>query len=291
MEPRGEDEMDESGFADRYGPWAVVAGASEGVGEAFARAVAERGVNVLLLARRQNVLDEVAASIAVDTGVEARPLAIDLASADAMAQIAEATAGLDVGLIMYCAGADPNYTYFLDQPIEAATAMVHRNCVVPLEMCHHFAPPMRERGRGGIVIVGSGAGLVGAPYMVTYGATKAFDMVFAESLWAELHEDGVDVLCLVLALTDTPAVRRLLARRGMLSSPDDRTPIPGAVSVEETVADALENLANGPTWFVGDMLRDGAQQLGSVSRNDAVKLMIELGGTTMGSDATSAMNP
>jgi len=214
-----------------------------------------------------------------------------LATDSAMTQVVEATAGLEVGLLMYCAGADPNYTYFLDQSTETAKAMVHRNCVVPLEMCHHFAPPMRERGKGGIIIVGSGAGLIGAPYMVTYGATKAFDMVFAESLWAELHGHGVDVLCLVLALTDTPAVRRLLARRGRLASPDDTTPLEGAVSVEETVADALEQLANGPTWFVGDMLRDGARQLGSVSRCDAVKVMIELGGATMGADPTPAESP
>src|SRR5262245_45594986 len=278
--------MEAEAFAERYGPWALVAGASDGVGEGFARAVAERGVNVVLLARRQHVLDEVAASITADTGVDAWSVAIDLATDDAMARVADATADLDVGLLMYCAGADPNYTNFLDQTIETARAMVHRNCVVPLEMCHHFAPPMRERGKGGIILVGSGAGLIGAPYMVTYGATKAFDMVFAESLWAELHDDGVDVLGLVLALTDTPALRRLLALRGMLAGPEDTTPIEGAVSVEDTVADALEQLPNGPTWFVGEMLRDGAQQLGSVSRNDAVRLMIELGGATMGADAT-----
>jgi short-subunit dehydrogenase len=280
--------MSDTAFSERYGPWAVVAGASEGVGEGFARAVARRGVNVVLLARRQNVLEEVAASISADSGVEARPVAVDLATDDAIDQVVEATADLDVGLIMYCAGADPNYTYFVDQPADTAKAMVHRNCVVPVEMCHHFASPMRERGKGGIILVGSGAGLIGAPYMVTYGATKAFDMVFAESLWAELHNEGVDVLSLVLALTDTPAVRRLLARRRKLASPEDTTPLEGAVSVEQTVAEALEQLANGPTWFVGDMLRDGARQLGSVSRNDAVKVMIELGGETMGGEATPA---
>ena len=163
--------MEETSFAERYGPWAVVAGASEGVGECFAHAVAERGVNVVALSRRQNVLDEVADSIRATTGVEVRPVAIDLATEDAMDHVRAATGDLDVGLIMYCAGADPNYTYFLDQSAETAKAMVQRNCVVPLEMCHHFAPPKRERGKGGIILVGSGAGLIGAPYMVTYGAT------------------------------------------------------------------------------------------------------------------------
>jgi short-subunit dehydrogenase len=283
--------VEDEAFAERYGPWAVVAGASDGVGEGFARAVAARGINVVLLARRQPLLDDIAASIRAETGVEVRPASIDLSADDAMSRVVSVTEGLDVGLIMYCAGADPNYAHFLSQSAETAKAMVHRNCVVPLEMCHHFAPPMRARGRGGIILVGSGAGLIGAPYMVTYGATKAFDMVFAESLWAELHDDGVDVLALVLALTDTPALRRLLARRGMLPSPDDTSPIEGAVSVEETVADALEQLPHGPTWFVGDMLRDGSQALASVSRSDAVRLMIELGGATMGSEPTPAASP
>lgn len=281
-----DEQMGDSSFARRYGPWALVAGASEGVGAGFARAVAERGINVILLARRQRVLDEVAALIRADTGVEARPLAIDLADEDAMARIADATRGLEIGLVMYCAGADPNYTYFLDQSIETATNMVHRNCVVPLQMCHHFVPPMRKRGKGGVIVVGSGAGLMGAPYMVAYGATKAFDMVMAESLWAEVNRDGVDVLCLVLGLTDTPALRRLLARRGLLSSPDDTSPIAGAVSVEETVSDALANLAKGPTFFVGDMLRGGQKAMASLSRHDAVQMMIKLGGESMGPDAT-----
>jgi short-subunit dehydrogenase len=278
--------MEQMSFADRYGPWAVVAGASEGVGECFAHAVAERGVNVVLLSRRQNVLDDVAASIRARSEVEVRLVAVDLATDDAMEQVREATNDLDVGLIMYCAGADPNYTYFLDQSTEVAKAMIHRNCVVPMEMCHHFVPPMRERGKGGVIIVGSGGGLVGAPYMVTYGATKAFDMVFAESLWAEVHGDGVDVLGLILALTDTPATRRLMVRRGKLASLEDPAPLEGAVSAEDTAAEALEQLPNGPTWFVGDMLREGAQQLGLVSRSDAVKLMVEMGDATMGADPT-----
>ena len=124
----------------------------------------------------------------------------------------EATADVEVGLVAYCAGADPNYEPFLANPVETALALVRRNCAVPVQVCHHFAGPMVARGRGGIVLVGSGAGLVGAPNMVAYGASKAFDMVMGEALWAELHDEGVDVLSLVLGVTDTPALRRLLAR-------------------------------------------------------------------------------
>jgi len=270
-------------FASRYGPWGLVAGASEGVGSAFARALAERGVNVVLLARRKAVLDEVAAGIRVDTGVETRAVAVDLARPDAMASIVDATAGLDVGFLVYCAGADPNYQPFLAHPIETATAMVQRNCVVPLQLCHHVAAPMVARGRGGIVILGSGAGFAGAPNMVAYGASKAFDMVFAEALWAELHPKGVDVLGVILGETDTPALRRLRERLGHRESPD--APIAGAATVEEVVREAFENLANGPTWIVGERLRQAAKFLGGLTRNEAVRFMIQASASAMGSDA------
>src|SRR6478735_12557296 len=118
-------------FAARYGPWALIVGASEGVGEALARRVAARGLNVALLARRQEVLDELAASVRRDHGVEARALAIDLAVEGAVPQILAATAGLDVGFLAYCAGADPNYAHFLDQSLDDALSMVRRNCLVP----------------------------------------------------------------------------------------------------------------------------------------------------------------
>jgi short-subunit dehydrogenase len=153
-------------FAARYGPWALVAGASDGVGAAFAQGLAERGVNVVLVARRQAKLDQVAAGITDRTGAETRPLAVDLAEPDAASVIAEATGDLDIGFLVYCAGADPNFEPFLANPIATAEAMVHRNCMVPMQLCHHFAPAMVQRGSGGIVLFGSGAGLAGGPNMV-----------------------------------------------------------------------------------------------------------------------------
>jgi short-subunit dehydrogenase len=209
-------------FAEKYGPWALVAGASDGVGAAFAEGLAGRGVNVVLVARRQTVLDDVAAGIRSRTGAQTRTLAVDLAEHDATSVIAAATDDLDIGFLVYCAGADPNFQRFLANPIATAEAMVHRNCVVPMQLCHHFAPAMVERRSGGIVIFGSGAGLAGGPNMVAYGATKAFDMVFAEALWSELHDKGVDVLGLILGKTNTPALRRLEHSRGLLSTEKTR---------------------------------------------------------------------
>ena len=269
-------------FAEKYGPWALVAGASDGVGAAFAEGLAARGVNVVLVARRRGVLDEVAAGIADRTGVQTRTLAVDLAEQDATATIASATGDLEIGFLVYCAGADPNFEPFLANPIGAAEAMVYRNCVVPMQLCHHFAPAMVYRGRGGIVIFGSGAGLAGGPNMVAYGATKAFDMVFAEALWSELHDKGIDVIGLILGKTNTPALRRLEHSRGHLSS-EDAAPS-DADSVDDVVAEAFENLSNGPTLMVGDMMRSVAPMLASLTRNEAVNLIAQASLAAMGSD-------
>jgi uncharacterized protein len=269
-------------FAQRYGPWALVAGASDGVGAAFADALAQRGLNVVLLARRQAVLDEVAEDIRDRHGVETRTLAIDLAAPGASAAVASATADLEIGFLVYCAGADPDFRHFLSNSIEAAEAMVQRNCVVPMQLCHHFAAPMVGRGRGGIVVFGSGAGFVGGPSMVAYGASKAFDMVFAEALWSELHGKGVDVIGLILGKTDTPALRKLEHQRGTLAS-EDETPA-DAVPVSDVIDEAFANLTNGPTVLVGEQMRGVGQLLASMDRNDAARLMAQSVAAAMGSD-------
>ncbi|ADP82212.1 SDR family NAD(P)-dependent oxidoreductase [Pseudofrankia inefficax] len=260
-------------FADDYGPWALVAGASDGVGAAFAEALAERGVNVVLLARRQALLDEVAAGIGARTGVETRAVAVDLAAPNAAATVAAATAGLEIGFLVYCAGADPNYEHFLANPIETAEAMVQRNCTVPMQLCHHYTPGMVERGRGGVILLGSAAGFAGAPNMVAYAATKAFDMVFAEALWAELRDKGVDVLGLVLGKTDTPTLRRLEHARGQLAGLD--TAPSDAAAVSDVIAEGFDNLRNGPTWVVGEKLREAVSMMGSLPRNDLVRFMAQ----------------
>ncbi|MEB4211264.1 SDR family NAD(P)-dependent oxidoreductase [Mycobacterium sp. 94-17] len=267
-------------FATKYGPWALVAGASDGVGAAFAEGLAQRGVDVVLLARRQAVLDRVAADIAAKTSAQTRAVAIDLAQPGAAAAVAAATGDLEIGMLVYCAGADPNFAPFLDNSLEAAEAMVQRNCMVPMQLCHHFAPAMAERGRGGIVIFGSGAGLAGGPNMVAYGASKAFDMVLAEALWAELHGKGVDVLGLILGKTDTPALREVEYSRGQIGSRDEAPQDAGAVS--EVIAEAFENLGNGPTLMVGDTMRAAAQLLASLSRNQAVQLFTQAAAAAMG---------
>lgn len=221
-------------FIEKYGPWAVVAGASEGIGASVARLLGARGVNVVLVSRRQAALDEVAATVPTET----RAVVIDLEAPDAVDALAGATADLDVGLLVYNAGADPHMSRFLDQPVDVWHGMVARNCVTVLGAAHHFGERMAGRGHGGIVIVSSGAAWAGGSHLATYGATKAFDLLLGEALWAELGPLGVDVLAMVLGMTDTPAFRRLVNGRV----------IEGMADPDDVARDMLDNLANGPTF-------------------------------------------
>ena len=228
----------------RYGPWAVIAGASEGTGQAFARRIAAQGVHCVLIARREAPLAVLADELRAEHGVECVTASIDLARADAFERIAEAVGERDVGLFVANAGGDPHGTEFLDQPVESWIDLVTRNVTTTVRCCHHFGGRMRARGQGGLLLVGSGACYGGANNMAVYSGSKAFDMCLAEGLWAELQPHGVDVLYLSLGRTDTPELRRFLAEKGL--------PVPADLATPEAVADlGLERLPHGPIQNFG----------------------------------------
>lgn len=234
-------------FAERYGAWALITGASEGTGAAFARQIAAQGVNCILIARREGPLAELAEQIRADSGVECVTASVDLSDPDALDHIVDAVGDREVGLFISNAGADTNGARFLDRGIDAWVDLVQRNAITMMRGCHHFAAPMRERGRGGILLVNSGACYGGSRFMATYAASKAFTLAFAEGLWDELQPLGVDVLTLVMHMTDTPALRALLAEKGL--------PVPeNIVSPEDVARLGLERLPHGPiqNWGLAD---------------------------------------
>lgn len=247
-------------FAEKYGPWAVVLGASDGTGAAFAAEIAARGVGVVLVARRGPLLEEVAAELHAGT----RVVVLDLSAADAGAKLAAATADLDIGLVVYNAGADEYNTPFLEQPLDGLRTLVARNCLSVLDICHRLGHRLVDRGSGGLILVTSGAAWVGGANLAAYGASKAFDLVLAEALWAEWRTANVDVLALVLGATDTPSLRRLLARRGGALS--------DLASAADVAKEGLDHLADGPTWSIG-MPEPGSSPFGAMPRRDAVELM------------------
>ncbi|MBU6266126.1 MAG: SDR family NAD(P)-dependent oxidoreductase [Sphingomonadales bacterium] len=240
--------MDQADFLAKYGPWALIAGASEGTGAAFARQLAAAGLNLILVARRDGPLDALAAEIkAAYPAAQIITATIDLAKKDAADRLAQVAEGREVGLLILNAGADPNGATFLENDIANWVDLTNRNVMTVLRACHHFARVMAPRGRGGMILVNSGACYMGLPGCSVYGATKAYDLVLGEALWAELAPHGIDVLNLVMGQTDTPAYRELMARKGI--------PFPtNTANPEDVAALGLARLPHGPTtnWAEAD---------------------------------------
>ena len=262
-----------STFSDKYGPWAVVAGASVGIGAEFCRQIAAEGVNVVLVSRSVDKLDVLAAELRDAYDVETRVAGVDLAAPGAEAELCAATAGVDVGLFVYNAGADSLNDYFLNHEAEIWHAMVRRNCSVPLLASHHYAQPMVARKRGGIILVTSGAAWAGGGRLTTYGGTKAFDLIFAEGLWAELRRDDVDVLSLVVGATDTPALRASLDKFGV--AVEDLAQHGGLAEAADVARAGLEHLGDGPTWQMGVPDGAGPSLLAGLPRRQAVELITQ----------------
>ena len=184
----------------RYGGWVLVAGASAGLGAAFARESARLGFDVVLLARRGDALEETAASIRTEFGVATRCIVADLARADIVDVVAAQTADLDVGVVVYNAAAEL-YGPFLTLDHDSHRTNIAVNCFAPTVLAEHFGARMRDRGRGAIAIVSSLAALQGTRYLTIYAASKAYELILAEGLWEELGDYGVDALAYVVGAT------------------------------------------------------------------------------------------
>jgi len=251
-------------FADRYGPWALVAGAALGLGAEYARQLAARGLGVVLVDRDGAALGRTAADIAA-TGARVRPLELDLARADVAEAVQTATADVEIGLLVYNA-AIGTVAPFLAMTPTVIQAMLDVNCRAPMLLVRALAPPMVARGRGGVVLMSSMSGNFGSAQLAVYAATKAFDLVFAEALWFELRDHGIDVLAVQPGSTRTP---------GWESSqtPDMRRPGPHVMEPATVVTEALDALGKEPVVIPGEQNREGARLLAGLPRREAIELM------------------
>jgi hypothetical protein len=230
-------------FLSRYGPWALVTGASEGIGESFARALAARGLHLLLLARRPGPLEALARELRAAHGVQVRTVAADAGRAD-LVDVVEAAAGdAEVGLVVHSA-AFSALGPFLERPVADLRQVLDVNCRAPVLLAHHFGRKMAPRRRGGIVLMASLAGGQGTPIVATYAATKAFEIVLAEGLWDELGPSGVDVVACRAGPTRTPSYEA--------SRPRKKVPIMEPMPVAE---EALAALGKKPVVVAGRLNR------------------------------------
>lgn len=222
--------------------WAVVTGASSGIGEAFARELASRGRPLVLVARRRELLDALASSLANAHHVATRVVVQDLALPGAGAAVAEATRDLDVDLLVSNAGTG-HPGAFLKGDDATDRDVIALNVTAPTELARAFGARMVAQKRGGIVFVSSAMAFQGTPYMATYAATKAHLLVFGESLHEELKPHGVDVLVVAPGATTTP---------GKDLYPIDYAKLPIRWMAPEAVAKAaLDSLGRRPVLVPG----------------------------------------
>jgi len=252
----GEYEMRSTQFKERYGPWAVVAGASQGIGEAYSRQLAARGLDLILIARGAAALEELAAELRATHGVEVRVLPMDLGRPDLDEAFGAAVTGLEIGLLVYNA-CYSTVGEFFEHDLASKQTIVDVNCRGPLTLVSALAPPMLERGRGGILLMSSASGFQGAGLIATYAASKAFNTVLGEGLWEEFRHSGVDVLSFAAGATSTPNFEEV--------TPQDKQAASFPMTPEAVVTQALGSLGKGPTDVAG-ALNKGLRGCQGVSR-------------------------
>ena len=230
---------------EKYGPWALVTGASSGLGAEFVTQLAARGLNVVLVARREQQMATLADGVRRNHGVKTRIVPADLTGSDACSHVGDQTSDLEIGLLVNNAGFGLSGAY-ADLDPDRMVNMTVLNCVVPVLLTNHYLPLMLDRGHGGLIFLASTAAYQATPYLGVYGATKAFNLLMGESLWEEYRTRGIDSLALSPGFTKTEftSVARMTDASGL------REAAPGAV-----VALALNKLGRKPSVIHGHVNR------------------------------------
>jgi len=214
-----------------FGPWAVVTGASSGIGEAFARALAADGVHLVLAARRTERLAALGAELTRAHGIEHRALTVDLAHPDGPATVVEATVDIDVGLLVSNAGAG-HPGRFVEQDLDDLHRRMRLNAIAHLDLAHAFSRRLVARGRGGIVLVSALGASAGIPNMGHEAGSKAYVDALGTAMHHELAGSGIRVLVMRPGNVDTAVIDSFGLDREDLPL----RPITPAAAVAETLA-------------------------------------------------------
>ena len=261
----------------RFGPWALVTGASSGIGREFARQIAASGINVVLVARREALLNEVGKAIAEDFKVQFRTVVTDLSQAGFLENLAKATDDLDIGLVVSNAGTG-NPGEFLKIDREELESLLRLNTLAHLDIAHHFGQKLASRGRGGLLLVGAMGASNGLPYMANDGAAKAYVHSFGEALHVELKPLGVYVTVLPPGATETPVIAKLGLR------PDTMPMKP--MKVEQCVSEGLKALEENRSMIIPGRLNRIMNAL--VPRSVARRMMASMLRKTLASRPAKA---
>ena len=205
-------------FKSDYGPWAVIAGASAGIGAAYARNLAAKGLNLVLVSRRKKVLDGLARWIASRYPVAVRSVPLDLGGKGFPGKLKDATRDLDVGLLI-CNATFPCTGEFLDHPVKDHLRLIDVNCRAPVVLIHHYSGLMKKRKRSGIILMSSLAAFSGTPWLSHYGASKSYILGLGEGLAYELRAGKIDMLVCCPGATGTENYYASLPKSGASGIP------------------------------------------------------------------------
>ena len=193
-------------FKEKYGPWALVTGATSGIGEAISDEIASRGINIVLVARKTDELELKAAALKTKYQIDTQIVSADLSTEEGIDKVKTSTKELPIGLLTVAAGLEVNGA-FEKNDIQKELKVVQININATLQLTHHFAEKMVSVGKGGIILVASLSGHMPNPYFANYAGTKAYVLNFGASLYGELKPKGVDVTVLSPGLTNTPMTK------------------------------------------------------------------------------------
>jgi len=253
--------IDGAEFARRYGPWALVTGGAQGIGRAFCEALADLGLDLVVVDIQAERLGETCAALA-EKGVRATPVAGDLASAAFLDHLSAIAAEREVGLLV-CSAAAVGAGAFLGRAADEQVRTVAVNALATTRLVRDFGGAMHARGRGGVVLLASIAALQGTGWVAAYAATKAFNLVLAESLWWEWR-DRVDVLAVLPGATDTEGLRANTPHVGDGS---------GLARPEEVAQEALAALGQVPSWVCGEENRAVVEAMRDLAREPRIDMM------------------
>ncbi len=190
-------------FKQKYGPWALVTGASTGIGRSIGGQLAQQGLNLVAVARNQSKLEILKNDLEAKYDIQVKTISVDLSKPAASSEIAEQTADIDIGLLVANAGIENNGP-FIDNDANDESRLLALNIVSPMQLSHFFAKRFTDRGKGGILLISSLFGYQGVPYVANYSASKAYILSLGEALNVELKPLGIDVTVLSPGMTKTP---------------------------------------------------------------------------------------
>lgn len=255
--------MKKSDFSDKYGPWALITGGAMGLGAEFAKQCAQRGLNCFIIDKAGKELEKTATDISKEYGVSVDTLLLDISKKDFLKAVIKKTSKLDIGLLVNNAGLTPVGS-FLSFDSEFLENQLDVNVRAPLILSRYFIPLFQKRKKGGLIFVSSGSANAGVPYSANYAGTKAWNLIFAESLWYELKSYGVDSIALMPGPTESPGWHANL--------PEPDAPLK-PMSVEKTIRETLESLGNKPSVSAGFFNKFGTAFMRLAPRKFGIKIV------------------